>query len=72
MSELQTPAIAAAREVELVDVVHLVNRLTGLVRRHEESGRISHALGVRSAIKLVQNDMDKARKARARTRLAMK
>jgi len=57
MSELHTPAIASARVVHLVDADHLVNRLTGLARQHEELGRAAEGLGVRKAIELVQRDL---------------
>lgn len=57
MSKLQALADTVRRRVHLVDVDHLIARLTGLARQHEERSRISHALGVRSAIALIQRDM---------------
>lgn len=57
MSKLQAPAQACARTVELVDADHLIERLTGLAKREEECGRISHSLGVRRAIALIQRDL---------------
>ncbi len=57
MTELHTPAIAAARVVHLVDAEHLVVRLTGLARQQEERGYMREAMGVRKAIELVQRDL---------------
>lgn len=47
-------ASAGSRPVRLVDVDQLLERLTGMAKRHEECGRISHSLGVRSAITMIK------------------
>lgn len=59
MIAVHTDALVAAKRVRLVDADHLLMRLTGLARSHEERGRISHCLGVRSAIAQIQRDLAK-------------
>ena len=49
MSSVQTPA--------RVDVEHLVSRLKSLVERHKRAGRVSHALGVQSALELIKREL---------------
>ncbi|CAM3327835.1 hypothetical protein [Polaromonas hydrogenivorans] len=40
----------------LVDVHHLITRLASLAKRHRAAGRISHALGVQSALDLIRRE----------------
>jgi len=49
MNAVQTPALLVAE--------HLISRLLSLAERHKRAGRISHALGVQSAIALIRRDM---------------
>lgn len=53
----QPPALASVKPMRLLDADHLINRLIGLARQHEERGYVSRALGVRSAIELVKRDL---------------
>lgn len=46
-----------ANEVMVVPVPHLVARLKQLWQHHIDAGRISHALGVQSAIALIQREV---------------
>lgn len=64
MSKLQTPADPVPR---LVDVDALILRLTMLSRQHEERGKISHALGVRSAIESTKRMLAEQRQAARRS-----
>lgn len=52
-----------ANEVMVVLVPHLVARLKGLWKHHVDAGRVSHALGVQSAIALINREV----RAAART-----
>lgn len=48
MSAVQTSA--------QVDIEHLVSRLKRLAGHHKRAGRISHALGVQSALDLIRRE----------------
>lgn len=48
MSAVQTPA--------LIDIDDLVGRLKRLAGHHKRAGRISHALGVQSALELIKRE----------------
>lgn len=61
MKAVQAPA--GSKPVRLVDADQLLERLAGLARQQEERGRISHALGVRSAIDLIKRDLAGQRRA---------
>lgn len=52
MKPVHTPA-----RPQLIDARQLVTRLTALAKKHEEQGRVSHSLGVRSALDLVKRDL---------------
>ena len=45
------------KEVIVVPVPHLVARLKCLWKHHVDAGRVSHALGVQSAIALIQREV---------------
>ena len=47
----------------LLNAEYLISRLQSLAERHKRAGRISHALGVQSAIALIRRDMDSNRVA---------
>ena len=62
MTEIQTSAQPTIKPPRLIDADHLIARLTALSRQQEERGRISHALGVRSAIELVKRELSSQRR----------
>lgn len=50
-------------EVMVVPVPHLVARLKQLWQHHVDAGRVSHALGVQSAIALIQREVKSSRQS---------
>lgn len=64
MSKLHALALTVKRPVELVDSAHLIARLRGLAQKHRDSGRGGHALGVQTAVALIERELVASRKAR--------
>lgn len=52
---------APAAAVDLVRVDQLLERLDALRQRHADAGRLSHSLGVASAIALIKRDVYRSR-----------